>query len=722
MSPAFLAIRRMGNDDTARDPFEELAAEFVERRRRGENPSVEEYAERYPELADEIRELFPTIGAIEGLQETELLPRGATPLGDLPFEALGDYRIVGELGRGGMGIVYEAEQVSLARHVAIKVLPRSHLLDAVHLERFRREAQLAARLHHTNIVPIFGVGEQGGYHYYVMQLIRGIGLDRAVARLAIRPGETLPSAGDLAALTRSDEDDGATAGHVAPTYWRWAARIGFCVADALAHAHGLGILHRDIKPANLLLDGQGDVWVADFGLAKAIQSDQATLTGGLTGTLRYMAPEQLRGQADARSDVYSLGITLYELLTLRPAFAQTDRSALMHEIAQGPPVALRRVEPRVPRDLETIVLKATAREPRRRYGSARELAQDLERFLEGLPVHARRITVFERGWRWCTRNPAVASLTALAALLVVAVAVVASVGYARTRRALHAEARQRRRAEASADSAVTVLDAVFESFAPGSGGAPELTVQGASGDSVTLSAPPVLSRETAALLARLLSFYERLADQEGQGSALQRKVADAHRRVADIRRRLGQRDEALAAYSRAIAITQALAADAMAPEDCARSLAELHNGLGQLHRTNYQPEPARQAHTRALTILQGAPAALSARSVYELARTHYLLGMQERTAVERPAGDPVGRRRGPMDDDRPFRDDRAPRPRDGGRAGPARRPHGPPAEAAVLVREAQHLEEAIALLEPLAAQRPADADTRRLLACCLREY
>jgi len=703
----------MHDDDTTRDPFEALAAEFVERRRSGENPSIDEYVERCPELADEIRELFPTIGAIEELQETEVLPQGGTAHGDLPFDVLGDYRIIRELGRGGMGIVYEAEQVSLARHVAVKVLPRSHVMDAVHLERFRREARLAARLHHTNIVPVFGVGEQEGYHYYVMQLIRGIGLDRAIARLASRASSGPPRAGDLTALARHDSV--LPADETPPSYWHEVARIGFCVADALAHAHALGTLHRDIKPANLLLDEQGDVWVADFGLAKAVHADHVTRSGGLTGTLRYMAPEQFEGHADARTDIYSVGITLYELLTLRPAFAQTDRSRLMHQIVAGSPPAPRKVNPSVPRDLETIVLKATAREPRRRYGSAEELARDLERFLDGRPVQARRVTALERAWRWCGRNPALASVTTLAAGLVVAVAVVASIGYARTRRALRAEARQRQRAEANAESAVTVLDAVFRSFSPGEGAA--LTVQGSTGAAVTLSAPAVLSPQAATLLTQLLSFYEQLAEQEGQGGALRGKVADAHRRVADIRRRLGQYDEALAAYNRAIAVTQALPPDVLPADARALELAELHNGVGQLYKQQHHFEESQQSHRRALAILERCEK-LSDRGTVELARTHCFLGTAADIVAGRPlaGGDdgPVGPMEGP-----PFD---GPPPRRGTLGPPHMRPRLAAGGKAASVGDPRHLEQAIALLEPFVAQHPEDGDARCLLARSLREY
>ncbi len=213
------------------------------------------------------------------------------------------------------------------------------------------------------------------------------------------------------------------------TYFRTIARIGARTADALAYAHAQGICHRDIKPSNLLLDADGIVWVADFGLAKAENGEGQALTqtGDIVGTLRYMAPERFNGWSDGRSDVYALGVTLYEMLTLRPAFDESDRLKLIDRIATGAVPRPRSIDPRIPRDLETIVLKAMAREAGERYVSARALAEDLERFLADRTILARRSSARERAWRWCRRNPAVASLTSLAATLTILIAIVSTV-------------------------------------------------------------------------------------------------------------------------------------------------------------------------------------------------------------------------------------------------------------------------------------------------------
>jgi serine/threonine protein kinase/WD40 repeat protein len=509
-----MAMSRDGSSDD-RDPMERLAEEFVARHRRGERPSPHEYAERYPQWADRIHALFPALLLMEhhkpGVGDPSDSPEEAGTRA-APLERLGDYRILREIGRGGMAIVYEAEQVSLGRHVALKVLPPPMLTDSKQQRRFEREARSAARLHHTNIVPVFGIGEEGGLHYYVMQYIQGLSLDavldelrrlkreeepagpgsiagelkeplaaisvEAVARslLTVRdesprrvPDPGVAKAGGTGAAPSSRRGHGACspssartlsgsspalpgqtgAGRrsKATTYWHSAARVGVQVAGALAYAHQQGVLHRDIKPSNLLLDFQGTVWVTDFGLAKAADEADLTRTGDLVGTLRYMAPERFRGTSDPRSDVYALGLTLYELLTLRPAFVGTDRQRLIHQITQSEPPRPSQVDPEVPRDLETIVLKAIDREPAHRYQTAGELAEDLQRFLDDLPIRARRASPGERAWRWCRRNPAPAGLTAVAAALLVVVATVSSVGYLRTSAALGREALARREAE-----------------------------------------------------------------------------------------------------------------------------------------------------------------------------------------------------------------------------------------------------------------------------------
>jgi serine/threonine protein kinase/WD40 repeat protein/tetratricopeptide (TPR) repeat protein len=501
-------------NSSAADPLGQIADEFAEAIRQGQRPSVEEFARRYPEHADEIREILPALVLMEKAKAPDDTPGQPCPVNSSTavalLQQLGDYQILREVGRGGMGVVYEAQQLSLGRHVAIKVLPAHALLDPRQLGRFQREARAAARLHHTNIVPVFGVGEQDGLHYYVMQFIPGLGLDQVLDELrrlrqprakpaptqgdapggpnnggrgvsaaavargllsggfcpprsagehAAAPGEPAASADVRAADSSATihlpgQSEGSTLSESGNPYWQSIARVGVQVADALAHAAAQGVLHRDIKPSNLLLDETGNVWVTDFGLAKATSdSDDLTHTGDIVGTLRYMAPERFSGKGDLRSDVYSLGLTLYEMLTLRAAFDEANRSRLMRQVLHDDPPRPRKLNPRVPRDLETVVLKAIARDPAHRYQSPAAMADDLKRFLEDRPVRARRISGGERLWRWCRRNPLPASLLATTVLVFVAGFAGVSWQWREARTARDEEKSQRGRAEAAHDEA-----------------------------------------------------------------------------------------------------------------------------------------------------------------------------------------------------------------------------------------------------------------------------
>jgi serine/threonine protein kinase len=355
---------------------------------------------------------------------------------------VGDYRILREVGRGGMGVVYEAEQVSLGRRVALKVLAAPPGKDGRALERFRLEAKAAARLHHTNIVPVFEVGQDGDVCFYAMQFIPGQGLDLVLDELrALRSGGAPAPAGAVAQSMLSGHFTLASGAEGPPPpagtppssavlpgqteltsaesdrrhYFRAVAQIGLQVALGLGYAHQRGVVHRDIKPSNLLLDLSGVAWITDFGLAKSDDSD-LTRTGDVVGTLRYMAPERFSGQADARSDVYALGLTLYELLTLRPAFDATDRLRLVEMVRRQEAPPPRQIDRRVPGDLETIVLKAMDPEASRRYQSADNLADDLRRFLADEPIQARRASLRERLLRWARHHRDVA--TALGAIFV----------------------------------------------------------------------------------------------------------------------------------------------------------------------------------------------------------------------------------------------------------------------------------------------------------------
>jgi eukaryotic-like serine/threonine-protein kinase len=605
-----------------RDPLDMLAEEFADRLRRGEHPSVSDYAAAHPEHAADLKELLPAVA------QMEMLKRFRAPAATQPLpERLGDFRIVRELGRGGMGVVYEAVQESLGRSVALKVLARHAQLDPMRRERFVREAQAAARLHHTNIVQVFGVGEQDGLPYYVMQLIPGCGLHAVVRKWREQTGKVASATHETLAKhpdTKPAAASGPTTaeGDVsAPDHadWPFVADVGLQAAHALHYAHRQGVLHRDVKPANLILDGE-TVWVTDFGLAKLMNVDGLTASGDILGTLQYLPPECLHGEADVRSDVYGLGATLYELLTLEPPHQADSPAKLIKQVADADPPHPREINPNIPRDLETIVLKAMSREPSARYPTARELAEDLEAFLDDRPIRARRISVLSWAWRWCRRHKAVASL-ALSTLVALTLAAVAGwVGYARTTDALGREGDRRKDAEREQRNAVVAkgeadiarrnaesakadaqqkseqleknlelsLETVGQVFeAAGGSGRPGFGVSmsvmmggpgprpggwfgGPGGPGGPKKDPPPggpggepggffvdPAADKAAILEAVLNFYDQFAQQRAPTERVQFEAAKASRRVCEV---LAQKapDKAMVAYNRAVGLLEPL--------------------------------------------------------------------------------------------------------------------------------------------------------------------
>jgi tetratricopeptide (TPR) repeat protein len=389
----------------------EVLADWLEAAERGTSPDEDDYLRRYPEFATELAECFadwkrfPRPGGLSARPSVAAEP--SLPTGG----QLGDFQLIREVGRGGMGIVYEAEQVSLGRRVALKVLPIAATMDPRHLQRFQNEARAAAGLHHTNIVPVYGVGNDRGVHYYAMQFIDGQTLADLIAQHRQGRPSQVPTAGKAeGAASATTSPPAAQATSAAPrdqAYFQQVAEWGIQAAEALDCAHSLGVVHRDVKPANLLVDGTGRLWVTDFGLAQVQSDARLTMTGDLVGTLRYMSPEQAlakRVVIDHRTDIYSLGATLYELLTLEPAFRGNDRQDLLRQIAFEEPKAPRRVNKTIPAELETIVLKALEKNPAERYATAQELADDLERFLRDEPIRARRPSLARRARKWARRH------------------------------------------------------------------------------------------------------------------------------------------------------------------------------------------------------------------------------------------------------------------------------------------------------------------------------
>jgi eukaryotic-like serine/threonine-protein kinase len=738
-------------------PLEALAAEFVARRRRGERPTIDEYVANHPDLAEPIRDLFPTIGVLEDVREQQNaspddrgLPRRAK------LTRLGDFRIVREIGRGGMGIVYEAVQESLRRRVAVKVLATRSPLDDKDRQRFLREARTAGQLHHTNIVPILGAGEQDGFDFYVMQYIDGIGLDAVLSRLRIdddldpnavrlssywhvresRSANTTPTKTKLdpQAAGADSNPDSATPrdppppapGSDAPiggtqplrqickSYWQDVALVGLQVAEALDYAHGQGTLHRDIKPANLLLDGHGTTWVADFGLAKGIEHEVLSRTGEVLGTLLYMAPEQWRGKSDARSDIYSLGVTLYELLTLRVPCQIPDRMKSLGPSGLQPTIVPpRKLAPSLPVDLETIVMTAMAEEPEHRYQTAAALAADLARFLEDRPISMRPPTLRERWSRWRRRNPAAAVLSVVATSLALLVVVVLSVAYVQTRASLARESTERQRAEKTLATSLQTLENVFRHLVPEQiGQTRALTITSADGLSApSMGTQPVVSPETAALLEDLRKVYDELGSAGGTSLSLSMDAARATRRLGDIYGRLGNFDRAESAYRQSIAKYQSLSAQDSTGQ-AILEIARLHNDLGSIYGRKPDPEKSRNEHRLALSVLQGMHLRADANTSppemrFELSRTYFLLGRSPDRSAN--PGIPDRDHRPPPDDQPPSGppfNDRAEPPAGGPRPNP-----GHPEE----------LHRAIGLLDSLAKEEPKNPGYRYLLAQCYRE-
>ena len=444
------------DDPDREDRRNRVLLAYVEALEEGREPDRGRLLAAHPDLRpdleaflaghDEVARLTAPLRAARGGDAHGLIGATREEPDDPPagLGELGDFRLLREVGRGGMGVVYEAEQISLRRRVALKVLPFAAAIDPRRLQRFKTEALAAAHVQHEKIVPVHAVGCERGVHYYAMQFIEGQSLAALIGELRVLRDERRDGAAVTeAAIGRpeSPSEDGATSAATTISrersadrrrYFDRVAGLGRQAALALEHAHQAGIVHRDVKPGNLLLDLRGQLWITDFGLAQVTGDVGLTITGEMLGTLRYASPEQVlarRGIVDHRSDVYSLGATLYELLTLRPPFDGRDRNALIRQIADDEPASPRSLEPSIPAELETIVLKALRKEPADRYATAQEMADDLQRFLDGRPILARRPTPSERLRAWSRRHPAivgsgVAALILLSAASLVSTAIV----------------------------------------------------------------------------------------------------------------------------------------------------------------------------------------------------------------------------------------------------------------------------------------------------------
>lgn len=606
------------NSVDERNPIELLATDFLDQQRRGENPDLQEYVSRYPELACSLQELIAAMQALEGLKsKREAKSGGKASLGPSIITRLGDFRIVREIGRGGMGVVYEAVQESLNRKVAIKLLPRQSLLSEKQLKRFEREAKTAANLHHPNIVPVYGVGLHDGHHYYVMQLIEGVGLDHDEAAISQGQIATLPQAiaatddrpllSPVVDLFRSEQEIKpavACRNEAPPVQPREAAAIIEQAARGLQYAHEQGVLHRDIKPANLIRDAKGHVYISDFGLAKAATDSALSATGELAGTLAFMPPERFQGKEDARSDIYSLGLTLYELATGKPAFTAANDSQLIERILRGEPTPPRNHKADFPHDLETIILKAIAREPKNRYETARAFADDLIRWTENRPIHARRTAWFERLWLWSRRHPTIAVLSTIVAAQVLVLCYVLSTEFwkAKTEATkvtveLRAEAGRRQQAEARANEAIDTLNNIYDT----------LNGMVASTQSVDPSEdqmqPAPLTTEDATVFETIADFHKKVATEESKAPQSILAAAESSRKLGDIRRRMGDYNAAESAYRTALEKYDQLRAIEVDNAKQTIQMAAISHDLGVVLRAQDEHGWAHSAFAEGLALL-----------------------------------------------------------------------------------------------------------------------
>ena len=499
-----------------------LVGDCSDRLNRGEPVDVRKIAAGHPDLAPDLE------AALEAVSDLLLAPADAAGAEDgMARRRFGDFEIVREIGRGGMGVVYEAIQVSVERRVALKVLPPALGASGARGLRFAREGKAAGRLSHPCIVPVFAMGVEAGTPYFAMELVEGETLDSVLARR--RRGEApSPGAPRLAAASEIDL-----------AYCLDAARAFAGVAEALHHAHAQGVVHRDLKPSNLILDPGGRLRILDFGLARIEGDASLTRSGEMLGTPLYMSPEQARGEGspvDHRADIHALGATLYETLTGEAPFRGRDYGDVMHRVVHRDPLPARRIRPRIPQDLETLVMKCLEKDPKDRYATAEALAQDLARVVRGDPIEARPRTRLERAARFARRHAVGIVIAGSFAVLGGALAFLAIDSRAADARRREAEYEPRVR------EAIMLVQLGRQSFGPRSAAAVGLDLT-----------PHIAAGYLPSTGTRRAGLVEQAVDLLGAAARDLPERPDAYYHRAEALHLLGREDEALADADRALA-------------------------------------------------------------------------------------------------------------------------------------------------------------------------
>ena len=604
-------IRQLTPDQKSR--LTALLDDYLQALDEGMRPDASALAAENPDLAEALTAYISHLKALHNVAIGFQNKADETPkrlaVGAVGNEKqLGDFLLHREIGRGGMGVVYEATQQSLGRRVALKLLPFAAVLNHRQIARFKNEAHAAAQIQHANIVPIYGIGSDRGVHYYAMQFIDGLSLDLVIQELTQHKQQT--QSNELSAGIACPSSLLAAEKNSRSEYYRTVVRLGIQAAEAIHAAHEYGVVHRDIKPSNLMLDHDGKLWITDFGLAHSQSDATLTRSGDVMGTVRYMSPEQALGKTamvDHRTDVYSLGITLYELLTRHAAFPGENLQAVQRNIETVDPPTLRSIRDDVPVDLETVVHKAMSKERDDRYETAEQLAQDLQRFLDGRPTIARPPTVLDRVTKWSRRHRKAVTIGTCVSLLLAVGFAVSTLLVARANWVADQNLQQ---AQTIYQQARGVID-LGASFA----------------EQLREIDDAQVAREY--FLQRLLAYYEGFANQTSRDSALRLDYAINYSKIGTIRRQLREYHSAVEAYKSAVEILQQLCGEQPTNLAHARYLALAFSNLGMLHTELGQLQPARASYESALTIQDRLASQEPNSSIYraDLSRTRMNLGL-----------------------------------------------------------------------------------------------